>query len=268
MAIKYREAEELRLSTRKELTATAENWMHFLKTASNTYKYRYEDQLMISAQFPNATAVAAFDVWSDRFGRKIRKGEKGIGLIDDSGSRPKMKYVFDISQSEQSRDVPQPYIWELREEFHNEAALYLAGDSSVSIEQAVSDYCESMTDSLIDGYEYDLLAEALNSAILGEVNETSIKEDFRRVVLESVKYMALSRCGLDTSLVDEEVFDNLYSFSELQITDIIGNSISDISEQILREIENTVKIIERRSKNERNNENKNDRRSAAYIGRG
>ena len=92
MAIKYREAEELRLSTRKELTATAENWMRFLKTASNTYKYSYSDQLMIAAQFPNATAVANFDVWSDRFGRRIRKGEKGIGLIDDSGNYPKIKY--------------------------------------------------------------------------------------------------------------------------------------------------------------------------------
>ena len=268
MAIKYREAEELRLSTRKDLTATSENWMRFLKTASNTYKYSYSDQLMIAAQFPNATAVAAFDVWSDRFGRKIKAGEKGIGLIDDSGTYPKMKYVFDISQSERFRDVPQPYIWELREEFYNEAALYLAGDSSVSIEQSVSDYCESMVDSLIDRYEYDLLLEAMNSSILGEVDKTSIREDFRRVVLESVKYMALSRCGLDTSLVDEKVFDNLYNFSELQITDIIGNSISDISEQILREIENTVKTIERRKQNERNNENKNDRRSAAYTGRG
>lgn len=99
MAIKFREAEELRLSTRKKLTATSENWIRFLRTASNTYKYSYQDQLMIAAQFPQAKAVAAFDVWSDRFGRKIRAGEKGIGLIDDSGNRPRMKYVFDISQS-------------------------------------------------------------------------------------------------------------------------------------------------------------------------
>ena len=85
MAIKYREAEELRATTRKNLTAAPENWMRFLKTASYTYKYSYPDQLLISAQFPNATAVASFDVWSDRFGRRIRKGEKGIGLIDNTG---------------------------------------------------------------------------------------------------------------------------------------------------------------------------------------
>ena len=110
MAIKYREAEELRLTTRKNLTASPENWMRFLKTASYTYKYSYPDQLLISAQFPDATAVVSFDVWSDRFGRRIRKGEKGIGLIDNSGRYPKMRYVFDISQSDRYKDVPQPEI--------------------------------------------------------------------------------------------------------------------------------------------------------------
>ena len=108
MAIKYREAEELRLTTRKNLTAAPENWMRFLRTASHTYKYGFQDQILIAAQFPNATAVAAFDVWSDRFGRRIRKGQKGIGLIDDRGSYPKMRYVFDISQSR--TDTHQPVI--------------------------------------------------------------------------------------------------------------------------------------------------------------
>ena len=110
MAIKYREAEELRRTTRENLTRTPENWMRFLRTASNTYKYSYPDQLLISAQFPDATAVVSFDVWSDRFGRRIRKGEKGIGLIDNSGRYPKMRYVFDISQSDRYKDVPQPEI--------------------------------------------------------------------------------------------------------------------------------------------------------------
>ena len=81
MAIKYLEAEKLRLETRKKLTATPENWMQFLRTASNTYKYSYSDQLMIAAQFPNATAVAPFDVWSDRFGRKLKHYRlKSVGL--------------------------------------------------------------------------------------------------------------------------------------------------------------------------------------------
>lgn len=99
MAIKYREAVDLRMSTKQELTSSSENWLKFLRTASNTYKYNFSDQLLIFAQFPNAKAVAVFDVWSKTFGRKIREGEKGIGLIDDQREYPRIKYVFDVSQS-------------------------------------------------------------------------------------------------------------------------------------------------------------------------
>ena len=163
MAIKYREAEELRLTTRKNLTAAPENWMRFLRTASHTYKYGFQDQILIAAQFPNATAVAAFAVWSDRFGRRIRKGQKGIGLIDDRGNYPKMRYVFDISQSDRYRDVPQPYIWQLQDEHQNEVALYLAGDTSVSIEEAIVHFCENTVDGLIGNYGYDLITAAQES---------------------------------------------------------------------------------------------------------
>ena len=235
MAIKYLEAEKLRLETRKKLTATPENWMQFLRTASNTYKYSYSDQLMIAAQFPNATAVASFDVWSDRFGRKIKAGEKGIGLIDDSGNYPKMKYVFDISQSVRYRDVPQPYVWDLQEEYKDELILSLAGDLSISIEEAVSDFCENTVDSLLSDYQNALLSEAKGSDVLYGLDDTAISSEFRQAVFESVKYMALIRCGLPTDTVDIDVFRNLSDFSDLAITDILGTAISNISEQVLRE---------------------------------
>lgn len=268
MAIKYREAEELRLSTRKNLTATPENWLRFLRTASNTYKYSYQDQLMIAAQFPQATAVAAFDVWSDRFGRKIRAGEKGIGLIDDSGSRPRMKYVFDISQSSIYRDVPQPYIWELTDEIKDDVRLSLAGDLLIPIEQSVSDFCENTVDGLFRDYEYELLSNAGTSDMFSGLDETAISAEFRQAVLESVKYVVLTRCGLDTDTVDKDVFNNLYSFSDVRITDILGTAISNISEQALREIENTVKTIERRNQNERNIEEQDNRRDTSPVERG
>ena len=247
MAIKYLEAEKLRLETRKKLTATPENWMQFLRTASNTYKYSYSDQLMIAAQFPNATAVASFDVWSDRFGRKIKAGEKGIGLIDDSGNYPKMKYVFDTSQSVRYRDVPQPYVWDLQEEYKDELILSLAGDLSISIEEAVSDFCENTVDSLLSDYQNAVLSEAKGSDVLYGLDDTAISSEFRQAVFESVKYMALIRCGLPTDTVDIDVFRNLSDFSDLAITDILGTAISNISEQVLREIEATVKTVERRN---------------------
>jgi len=268
LAIKYREAEKLRLETRKKLTATPENWMQFLRTASNTYKYSYSDQLMIAAQFPNATAVASFDVWSDRFGRKIKSGEKGIGLIDDSGTYPKMKYVFDISQSVRYRDVPQPYVWDLQEEYKDELILSLAGDLSISIEEAVSDFCENTVDSLLSDYQNAVLSEAKGSDVLYGLDDTAINSEFRQAVLESVKFVALTRCGLPTDTVDIDVFRNLSDFSDLAITDILGTAISNISEQVLREIEATVKTVERRNQNEHTIEEQRNRRSEVSAERG
>lgn len=252
MAIKYREAVDLRMSTRQELTSSPENWLKFLRTASNTYKYNFFDQLLIFAQFPNAKAVAVFDVWSKTFGRKIREGEKGIGLIDDKGEYPRIKYVFDISQSSPIQPKKQqPYIWELTEENHQEVAFLLSSDKNKSIENALADTVEDTVNEMIDDYVNNSLNE-----------DNSIKpEKFRQLVCDSVKYMALQRCGLDTSsYIDGDIFSNLNEFSNPDVIDILGESISNISEQALRKVEQTVKTIERRNQNERNNaQNKNDR---------
>lgn len=252
MAIKYREAVDLRITTKQKLTSSAENWLSFLRTASNTYKYNFSDQLLIFAQFPNAKAVAIFDVWSKKFGRKIREGEKGIGLIDDKKEYPRIKYVFDISQSSPTQPKKQqPYIWELTEESHQEVAFLLSSDKNKSIENALADTVENTVDEMIDDYINNLLNE-----------DSSIEpEKFRQLVCNSVKYMALQRCGLDTSsCVDGDIFSSLNEFSNPKIIDILGESISNISEQALRKIEQTVKTIERRNQNERNNaQNKNDR---------
>lgn len=252
MAIKYREAEDLRMATRQELTSSPENWLKFLRTASNTYKYNFFDQLLIFAQFPNAKAVAVFDVWSKTFGRKIREGEKGIGLIDDKGEYPRIKYVFDISQSSPIQPKKQqPYIWELTEENHQEVAFLLSSDKNKSIENALADTVEDTVNEMIDDYVNNSLNE-----------DNSIKpEKFRQLVCDSVKYMVLQRCGLDTSsYIDSDIFSSLNEFSNPDVIDILGESISNISEQALRKVEQTVKTIERRNQNERNNaQNKNDR---------
>lgn len=252
MAIKYREAEDLRMTTRQELTSSPENWLKFLRTASNTYKYNFSDQLLIFAQFPNAKAVAVFDVWSKTFGRKIREGEKGIGLIDDQREYPRIKYVFDVSQSSPTQPKKQqPYIWELTEENHQEVAFLLSSDKNKSIENALSDTVEDTVNEMIDDYVNNLLNE----------DNTIEPEKFRQLVCNSVKYMALQRCGLDTSsYIDNDIFSSLNEFSNSKVINILGESISNISEQALRKVEQTVKTIERRNQNERNNaQNKNDR---------
>lgn len=269
MAIKYREAEELRLTTRKNLASSKENWQQFLTTASNTYKYSFSEQVLIFAQFPKAKAVASFNVWSEKFGRRIRYNEKGIGLIDDTKSYPKMKYVFDISQSNRFKDVPQPYIWDLKDEYKQEAAISLSGDNK-SIDEALSDLAENAVDEMADRYAAELLSRKKDSAMLAGLDDYAILSEFKQLVNDSVKYMTLKRCGLDTSLyMDDNAFENLNDFSELGITDILGGAVSDISEQVLREIENTVKTIERRNQNERTNEeNQNNQRNTIHSERG
>lgn len=261
MAIKYREAVDLRMSTKQELTSSSENWLKFLRTASNTYKYNFSDQLLIFAQFPNAKAVAVFDVWSKTFGRKIREGEKGIGLIDDQREYPRIKYVFDVSQSSPTQPKKQqPYIWELTEENYQEVAFLLSSDKNKSIENALSDTVEDTVNEMIDDYVNNLLNE----------DNTIEPEKFRQLVCNSVKYMALQRCGLDTSsYIDNDIFSSLNKFSNSKVINILGESISNISEQALRKVEQTVKTIERRNQNERNNaQNKNDRRGGTSSVRG
>ena len=270
MAITYREVEELRLTTRKNLALSKERWTQFLTTASNTYKYSYDEQMLIFAQFPKAKAVAAFDVWSKKFGRRIRYNEKGIGLIDDTKSYPKMKYVFDISQSNRFKDVPQPYIWDLKDEYKQEAAVSLSGEDK-SIDEALSDLAENTVEAMIDGYVKELLSKTNDSAALAGLDDDTITSEFRQLVADSVNYMTLKRCGLDTSLyMDDNAFENLNVFSEPGITDILGGTVSDISEQVLRQVEQTVNsIIERSNKNERTNEeNQNNQRDTIHSERG
>ena len=263
MAIKYREAEELRQTTRQNLAKSVENWTRFLKTAGNTYKYNYSDQLLISAQFPNATAVASFDLWSERFGRRIKRGEKGIGLIDTSGSHPKIRYVFDISQSTANPNIPQPPIWQLEDDYKSAIAFELSSDTSYSIENAISDFAENTVDERLSGYLAELLARQSESTMLAELDEDTIREQFRELIFDSVKYTAFNRCGLEVD--DGDMFKNLYAFSDLPVSDIVGTAVSELSGIVLREIETRVKDFERRNTNEQTVSQDNQRDTVSVV---
>ena len=265
MAIKYHEAEKMRQTARQNVTRSVGNWTAFLKTAGNTYKYSYSDQLLISSQFPDATAVASFDLWSERFGRRIRAGQKGIGLIDTSGSHPKIRYVFDISQSIPNRNIPQPKIWQLEDDYKNDIALSLSADTNYSIEDAVSDLAENTVDERLDSYLKKLMAVQSDSAMLSELDEDTVRAEFRELVFESVKYTAFSRCNLETD--DRSMFRNLYNFSDLSVSDIVGGAVSELANAVLREIEIKVKELERRNQNEQS-VNKNDQRDTVPVVQG
>ena len=241
MAIKYREAEELRQTTRQNLARSVENWTRFLKTAGNTYKYNYSDQLLISAQFPNATAVASFDLWSERFGRRIKIGEKGIGLIDNSGSHPKIRYVFDISQSTANPKIPQPPIWQLEDDYKNAIAFELSSDTNYSIENAISDFAENTVDERLEEYLRELLSRQSESTMLAELDEDTIRVQLRELIFDSVKYTVFNRCGLEVD--DGDMFRNLYNFSDLPVSDIVGSAVSELSSIVLRNQRDTVSVV-------------------------
>ena len=266
MAIKYREAEELRQTTRQNLARSIENWTRFLKTTGNTYKYNYSDQLLISAQFPNATAVASFDLWSERFGRRIKSGQKGIGLIDTSGSHPKVKYVFDISQSTANPNIPQPQVWQLGDDYKNVVAFDLSSDTNYSIENAISDLAENTVDETLNQYLDDIFANQSKSTMLAGLDEDTIRVQFRELIFDSVKYTAFNRCGLEVD--DGDMFRNLYNFSDLPISDTVGSAVSELSGIVLREIESRVRKFERSNSNERgfNQSNKRDTVSSEQRG--
>ena len=266
MAIKYREATELRETTRKNLARSIDNWTSFLKTVGGTYKYNYSDQLLISAQFPNATAVASFDLWSERFGRRIRHGEKGIGLIDTSGSHPKIRYVFDISQSRPNPNVPQPYVWQLEDDYKSEVAFRLSSDTNHSIENAISDLAENTVDEMLVNYLDNLIARKDESVMLAELDNDTIREQFRELLVDSVKYTAFHRCGLENDETD--IFRNLYAFADLPISDILGNAVSELSSVVLNQIEVEVKKLSERSHNNERGVNQEDKRNTVSAVQG
>ena len=232
-----------------QITASHESWTDFLKTAARLYKYPYHEQLMIYAQRPDATACAGYELWNEKMRRYIRRGSRGIALIDASGDKPRIRYVFDISDTGSRDDSRCPLLWEYHSENENVVAAALEQEYEVSGKEGLADQLEPIAGQLANEYwqehQYDIL-HIVDGSFLEEYDEFNIGAQFRSAAAVSITYAVLSRCGLEPDeYFEHEDFLSIFDFNTPGTVAALGSAVSEQSEQVLRQIEVTVKNYER-----------------------
>ena len=254
MPSKTEEYLKLAGQTAKELTRYWESWTDYLTTASRLYKYPFADQLMIYAQRPDATACASFDIWNNRMGRYVRRGSKGIALLDQSGSVPRLHYVFDVSDTGVRRNSRDPEVWQLGPDLIHPVSEMLAREYGVQHErlsQQISDLTGKLVDSYWDNNSGDILA-IVDGSLLMDYDEAGQEFQFKSAAAISVLYTILERCGLEPDgHFDQDDFQAIYNFSTPDAVFAFGAAVSDMSREVLRNIERTVKTTIRRRNAER-----------------
>ena len=235
--------------TATQITASHESWTDFLRTAARLYKYPYHEQLMIYAQRPDATACAGYEVWNEKMRRYIRRGSRGIALIDDSGDRPRIRYVFDISDTGGRENSRRPFLWQYRPEHEDAVTAALEQEYEISGEKGLSGQLEQIAGQLAKEYwqdhQYDIL-HTVDGSFLEEYDEFNIGAQFRSAAAVSITYAVLSRCGLDPDeCFEHEDFLSIFDFNTPDTVAALGSAVSEASERVLRQIEVTVKNQER-----------------------
>mgnify|MGYP001217304593 CR=1 FL=1 len=231
-----------------KVTNSYENWTSFLKTASNNFKYNFIEQVLIYAQRPDATACAEIGVWNEKLNRWVNRGATGIALFDYSGSYQKLRYVFDVSDtnSRQGLEVPR---WEVKESYKEEVAQALSnafGDvAEGGLESVIDDTARNMVEDNVLDY-IATLNDSKYGSFLEELDEDNISVIFKNALTASVGYMMMTRCKINADeYYDREDFRELFNFNTPSAVISLGVAVSDIAEMGLREIESTVKSIQR-----------------------
>ena len=243
MANKLYAMEQLTEEVAKDVAASPQEWMRFLDTASRLYKYTFPEQLLIYAQRPEATAVASMEIWNQKMYRWIKKGSKGIALIDNtSGPKTKLRYVFDVQDTYKVRNLGKdPQLWNLPVKGEHLVADYLQeqlsledteGGLAESLHQAAK---ESMQEWLPDALEE--LRLDVTGTLLEELDEQNQEVEFRELMTNSVWYVLLNRCGLDVQeYLDAEDFRHITDFNQLKVLGHLGSAVNEISRPVLMQI--------------------------------
>ena len=249
MPTKYETFAELAARTERMLTDSTENWKAFLVAAARLYKYPYHEQLMIYAQRPDATACADYETWNKRIGRYVRRGSTGIALIDDTGNYPKIRYVFDVSDTgtrANSRDVK---LWTMEERHTDAVSEALEGNGGLT------DKIENTALGLAMDYWNDHCRDILDivaNSFLEEYNIDTIGARFCKAVAVSTSYAVMSRCGMNPDeLFGHEDFLPVFEFNTPDTIAALGMAVSDVSERILRQIEAIVKKYEKENEHDK-----------------
>ena len=254
MPNKTQECLNLAQQTAKELTRYWENWTDYLTTASRLYKYSFADQLMIYAQRPDATACASFDIWNNRMNRYVRRGSKGIALLDQSSSVPRLHYVFDVSDTGVRRNSRDPEVWQLGPDLVQPVSEMIAREYGVyheRLSQQISDLTGKLVDSYWDNNSGDIL-DIVDGSFLIDYDEAGQEFQFKSAAAISILYTVLERCGLEPDgHFDRDDFQAIFSFSTPAAVYVLGTAVSDMSREVLRKIERTVKTTIRRRNIER-----------------
>ena len=254
MPNKTQEYLNLAQQTAKELTRYWENWTDYLTTASRLYKYSYADQLMIYAQRPDATACASFDIWNNRMNRYVRRGSKGIALLDQSSSVPRLHYVFDVSDTGVRRNSRDPEVWQLGPDLVQPVSEMLAREYGVRherITQQIADICGKLVDSYWDNNSGDIL-DIVDGSFLMDYDEAGQEFQFKSAAAISITYAVFERCGFEPEgHFDRDDFQAIFSFSTPAAVYALGTAVSECSRDVLRNIERTIKTTIRRRNVER-----------------
>ncbi len=240
--------------TEREITGSHQRWTAFLTTAARLYKYPYREQLMIFAQRPEATACAEYDLWNKTMRRYVRRGSKGIALVDTSEEIPRIRYVFDVADTGARHDSRSPFLWQMEDQHMN--AVHDALENRYGADDfMMADQLEHIASQLAMEYweehRRDIL-DIVDGSFLAEYDEFNVGVSFRSAAAISISYALLSRCGLEPEeRYTHEDFLSVFDWNTLDAANALGTAVSQISEQVLRQIEVTVKNYERSVEHER-----------------
>ena len=244
--------------TARQITGSYRSWTAFLATAARLYKYPYNEQLMIYAQRPNATACAEYDFWKDRMGRYVQRGSTGIALIDTSGYQPRLRYVFDVADTA-PRDAARNFtLWEMRTEHEAKVCSMLTEQYDVPADEGIIAQFERVADKLALEYWSEQkrdICDIVADSFLNGYDEDNIRMAFKTAASTSITYALMARCGFSPDgYFEPEDFMPVFDFNTPAAVSVLGTAVSEISQRVLRQIEITVKRQERERRAERTEE--------------
>ena len=244
--------------TARQITGSYRSWTAFLATAARLYKYPYNEQLMIYAQRPNATACAEYDFWKDRMGRYVQRGSTGIALIDTSGYQPRLRYVFDVADTA-PRDAARSFtLWEMRAEHEAKVCSMLTEQYDVPADEGIIAQFERVADKLALEYWTEQkrdICDIVADSFLNGYDEDNIRMAFKTAASTGITYALMARCGFSPDgYFEPEDFMPVFDFNTPTAVSVLGTAVSEISQRVLRQIEITVKRHERERRAERTEE--------------
>ena len=251
MIDKLMETQELFKDTQKDVVNSVYNWVDYLQTASRLYKYSFDDQLLIYAQKPTATACANMELWNNKMNRWVKSGSKGIALLRRSNSKkPRLEYVFDLSDTREVQGAKKPYLWEMKEDFtapiiHKLSQMY--GDIPIDIDfgDSIMELCARATGEHYHEFLSDLAYDLDNSFLEG-LDELNLDVVFRNAITASVQYMVLTRCGIEPSIyLEDEDFRVITEFNTGEVLSHLGDAINRVSSEVLISIGDVARKTEK-----------------------